>query len=610
MIVAPSEPQFDAQAFLKTLTERPGVYRYFDQQGNLLYVGKARNLKKRVSSYFAKRATSPKQHVMLSHLARIEVTVTHTESEALLLESQLIKHHQPRYNITLRDDKSYPFLYLTTHQEFPRLTFHRGAKRREGRYFGPFPSAGAVRETLKLLKKIFPVRQCEDSFYRNRSRPCLEYQIGRCTAPCVGLVTAEAYRRDVDDTVLFLAGKSQDLLDDLVKRMEHAAAQLDFERAAYYRDQISRVRTVLEKQYVQGERGDLDIVACVTANGVACVQLCMIRGGQRLGEQTYFPATPEPSEPAAVLSAFVAQYYLDHEAPKELLLSHAPSDTALLADMLELHTGHPVHLVHRPRGERARWLQLAYTNAVMALSSRTAALSGMQQRCDELGATLGCAAPVQRIECFDISHTQGAETVASCVVFDRTGAQKSSYRLFNISGVTPGDDFAAIGQAVKRRFQRIKNGETPVPDVLLIDGGAGQLQAALATLQELAIDNVTPLAIAKGPERKPGMETILSPSGIVNLRPGTPAFLLLQQVRDEAHRFAVAGHRRRRGHARRESALDGIAGLGPKRRQLLLKQFGGIKALAKASPDALASIEGISRQLAQRIYETFHGSAN
>lgn len=600
---------FDVRAFLRTLTERPGVYRFLDRQGAVLYIGKARNLRKRVSSYFAQRERSPRLHVMLSHLERIEVTVTRSESEALLLESQLIKRLHPRYNIDLRDDKSYPYLYLSTHQEFPRLGFHRGAKNRPGRYFGPYPSAGAVRETLKLLKKIFPIRQCDDSYYRNRSRPCLEYQIGRCTAPCVGLIEAEAYRQDVDDTIRFLEGHGMELIEELAARMDGAARQLEFERAARYRDQIAALRTILDKQFVHGERGDLDIVACALDRGHACVQVFVVRDGQQLGEQTFHPRIPDDCDPAELLAAFLPQYYLEREAPREILLSHAPAEADLVAEALGLRAGHAITLTHRVRGERARWLQMARHNADNALASHLAQLCNTEERFLRLAETLELPGPPTRLECFDISHTQGEGTVASCVVFDRNGPVKSAYRRFNINDVTPGDDYAAIAQAVRRRFARARQGEHPTPDLLLIDGGRGQLAAAMAVLQELAIEGVYPLGIAKGPDRKPGQETLILCDHTLHLPAASPALHLLQQIRDEAHRFAITGHRQRRSRARRSSALEGIEGLGPKRRQLLLKQFGGIKEIAKASPEALASVTGISHQLARRIYDTFHGTS-
>jgi len=598
---------FDIPAFLETLTQRPGVYRMLDGRGEVIYVGKAKNLKKRVSSYFANKDCSPKQQAMVARIHSLDVRITHTEGEALLLESQLIKRYKPRYNITLRDDKSYPSIYVSTHQTFPRLTFHRGAKQKQGRYFGPYPSASAVRESLKLLQKIFPVRQCRDSFFENRTRPCLEYQIERCTAPCVGLTDAPAYAEDVNDTLMFLQGDGRRLIDALALRMETAAGELNFEKAARYRDQIATLRTVLEKQAVHGEEGDLDILACARQGGAACIQMVFIRGGQQIGDRTFFPAISDEDLNPSILQAFIAQYYLGKPIPKELLVSEALEDTSLLEEVLTGQAGHNVRIASKPRGERARRLQLARSNAETALAAKLANRQDLHGRFLALGTALDCPPP-KRLECFDISHTQGELTVASCVVFDRQGPVKSAYRRFNIEGIQPGDDYAALAQAVSRRYRRIKEGALEPPDILFIDGGKGQVSAVMAALAEIGMDNLRVLGIAKGPDRKPGMEVLIPAESRPSfmLPSHSPALLLIQQIRDEAHRFAITGHRQRRAKARKQSSLEEIPGLGPKRRQQLLRQFGGLREISRAGVEALARIDGISQQLAQRIYDTFH----
>jgi excinuclease ABC subunit C len=602
------EPSFDVKAFLKTLTQRPGIYRMLNDKGEIIYIGKAKNLKNRVSSYFRNQNASPKQQAMVAKVAGIEVTVTHTEGEALLLESQLIKRHKPRYNISLRDDKTYPYVFISSFHDFPQITFHRGAKKRKGQYFGPYPSASAVKETLQLLQKIFPVRQCEDSYYNSRSRPCLQHQIERCTAPCVGLIDKASYKTDLDNSILYLEGQGGLLIDRLVAKMETASNQLEFEQAAAYRDQIFRLRAVIESQCVEGERGDVDIIACASKGDVACVQVFFIRNGQNLGNRQFYPKMGEDNDPAQILQAFISQYYLDKAAPQELIVSHALPETALLIEVLSAQAKRQVAISSNVRGERQKWLQMALTNADNALQTKLADKQGLYARFVSLQQELGCTEVPKRLECFDISHTQGAQTVASCVVFDREGPVKSDYRRFNIEGVTGGDDYAAIHQAVFRRFKRLKQGEHIAPDILLIDGGKGQVAEAKKALAELQINNVMIVGVSKGPDRKAGMEKIILPDQDqpLDVTPNAAALLLIQHIRDEAHRFAITGHRQRRGKAQNKSVLEDIAGLGPKRRQLLLKQFGGLQGVSGASVDALASIEGISRQLAQRIYDTFH----
>ncbi|MGZ5012479.1 MAG: excinuclease ABC subunit UvrC [Methylobacter sp.] len=602
------ENRFDIKAFLKNLTTRPGIYKMLNEQGEIIYIGKAKNLKNRVSSYFKKPTASTKQHRMVSKIAAIEVTVTHTEGEALLLECQQIKRHKPQYNICLRDDRSYPYIFLSTEHDFPQITLHRGAKKKKGKYFGPYPGIGAIKETLKLLQRIFPIRQCDDSIYNNRSRPCLQHQIERCSAPCVGLIDKAAYARDVENTILFLEGKGGLLIDQLIVNMEKAAANLEYEQAAGFRDQIIKLRSVLEKQFVLGERGDVDIIACTTKAGMACVQVFFIRNGQHLGNKVFFPKITDEHDPAAIIQAFIPQYYLDKQIPHELIVSHQPEEVDLLMEVLASRAKHAVAISHNVRGERLKWLEMACTNAENSLLSKLSDKQGIYARFLSLQEELGCKELPKRLECFDISHTQGDQTVASCVVFDREGPVKSAYRRFNIEGITAGDDYAAIHQAVFRRFKRLKQGEHTAPDILLIDGGKGQVHEAQKALAELDINNVMIVGVSKGPDRKPGMEKLIlvDQEQPLDISPGASGLLLIQHIRDEAHRFAITGHRQRRGKAKKQSALEAIPGLGPKRRQILLKQFGGLQGISQAGVDALCSVDGISRQLAQRIYELFH----
>ena len=603
-----SENSFDVTAFLKNLTTRPGIYTMLNDKGEIIYIGKAKNLKNRVSSYFKTQTASIKQQVMVTKVAAIEVTVTHTEGEALLLECQQIKRHKPRYNICLRDDKSFPYMFLSSEQDFPQITFHRGAKNKKGRYFGPYPSSGAVRESLKLLQRLFPIRQCDDAVYNNRTRPCLQYQIERCTAPCVGLIDKQNYALDVESTVMFLEGKGGLLIDQLIVKMEQAAANLDFEQAAGFRDQIAKLRSVLEKHFVSGEKGDVDIIACASKANVACVQVFFIRNGQHLGNKVFFPKMTDEHDPAAIVQAFIPQYYLDKPVPYELIVSHELEEAELLTEVLASQAKHSVAISSSVRGERLKWLQMACTNAENSLLSKLSDKQGIYARFLSLQEELGCKDLPKRLECFDISHTQGDQTVASCVVFDREGPVKSAYRRFNITGITGGDDYAAIHQAVFRRFKRLKQGEHEAPDILFIDGGKGQVHEAQKALAELDINNVMIVGVSKGPDRKPGMEKLIlvDQDQPVEITPGASGLLLIQHIRDEAHRFAITGHRQRRGKASKQSVLETIPGLGSKRRQILLKQFGGLQGISCAGVDALCSVDGISRQLAQRIYELFH----
>ncbi len=599
---------FDPRDFLRHLTTRPGVYRMLSAEGEVLYVGKARNLRRRVASYFRRSGLSPKTRALMAQMHHVEVTVTHTEAEALLLENNLIKAHRPRYNILLRDDKSYPCIFLSRGETYPRLALHRGPRKARGRYFGPYPSAHAVRESLSLLQKVFRVRQCEDGFFRNRSRPCLQYQIQRCSGPCVGLISPEDYAEDVRHTELFLEGRSNELVEVLAQRMEAAAAALAFERAALYRDQIQSLRRVQERQYVSGEQGDLDIVAAAVEGGAACVQVFFVRGGRNLGNKVFHPRLPEGAAREDVLGAFLGQFYLAHEVPRELLVNADIPERALLEAALAERSGHALAIRHRVRGERARWLAMAERNAGEALRARLASRAGVAERLEALRDALGLEETPRRMECFDISHTRGEATVASCVVFNEEGPLKSDYRRFNIEGITPGDDYAAMEQALTRRYTRLQAGEGKLPDLLVIDGGPGQLKAAARVLASLQVPGVRILGVAKGEGRKPGRETLhLLGQSAIRLAPDARALHLVQQIRDEAHRFAITGHRQRRGKARRTSPLEGVPGIGPRRRQRLLAQFGGLQELARAGIEDICRVPGISRALAERIYDLFHG---
>ncbi|MCK5889245.1 MAG: excinuclease ABC subunit UvrC [Methylococcales bacterium] len=599
---------FDMKDFLKNLTLLPGIYKMLDAKGEIIYIGKAKNLKNRVSSYFRKQEAPSKQKVMVAKIVSIEVTVTHTEGEALLLESQQIKKYKPRYNICLRDDCSYPYLFISTHHKFPQITIHRGAKKKKGQYFGPYPSAGSVKETLKILQKIFPMRQCEDSYYNHRTRACLQYQIKRCTAPCVGLVPHENYAIDVKNTILFLEGKGDLLIDGLINDMALASNKLEFEEATIFRDQIIQLRIILEKNHVHGEKGNVDIIACASDAGLACVQVFFIRNGQNLGNKLFFPKITNSDTESDVLRAFIPQYYLERQLPYELIVSHALDESKLLIDVLSERAGHALMISENVRGERLKWLKMSQLNADNALQSKLADKQGVYARYLNLQDELGCVHLPKRLECFDISHTQGDQTVASCVVFDREGPVKSAYRRFNISGITPGDDYAAMYQAVYRRFARLKKGEHQSPDILFIDGGKGQVREAAKAFRELAINDVMIVGVSKGPDRKAGMEKLIlvEQDEPIDISSGASALLLIQHIRDEAHRFAITGHRQRRSKAKKESVLESIAGLGPKRRQRLLMQFGGLQGVANAGVEALSGINGISKMLAQKIYDNFH----
>ncbi|WP_312934789.1 excinuclease ABC subunit UvrC [Pseudomonas sp.] len=601
---------FDASAFLATCSGRPGVYRMFDAESRLLYVGKAKNLKKRLASYFRKTGLATKTAALVARIAQVETTITGNETEALLLEQNLIKEWRPPYNILLRDDKSYPYVFLSD-GAFPRLGIHRGAKKAKGRYFGPYPSAGAIRESLSLLQKAFSVRQCEDSYYANRTRPCLQYQIKRCKGPCTELVSKEEYAEDVRHSVMFLEGRSQQLGNELNAEMEQAAMALNFEKAAELRDQIGLLRRVQDQQHMEGGSGDVDIIAAFTNPGGACVHLISVRGGRVLGSKNFFPQVGIEEEVAEVMAAFLSQYYVanaERELPRELIVNVVHEDFETIIEALQTLRGRELDITQRVRGTRARWQQMAVTNAEQALNARLANRQHMAARFEALAQVLELDETPQRLECYDISHSSGEATVASCVVFGPEGPIKSDYRRFNIEGVTAGDDYAAMQQALARRYGRIKDGEGKLPDVLLVDGGKGQLNMAREVMQELGFSELTLLGVAKGVTRKAGFETLYLNDAAheFTLKGDSAALHLIQQIRDEAHRFAITGHRARRGKARRTSSLEDVAGVGPKRRRDLLKHFGGLQELNRASVDEIAKAPGISKKLAESIYASLH----
>ena len=598
---------FDGRAYARALTAAPGVYRMFDGSGSLLYVGKAKSLKKRVGSYFARPQLEPRIAAMVAQVTAIEVTVVRTESEALILENELIKSLNPRYNVMLKDSKGYPSIFISA-QEFPRIAFHRGARKAKGRYFGPYPSTVAVRDSINRLQKLFRLRNCVDSFFQNRSRPCLQYQIKRCTAPCVGLVSAADYARDVRHAVMFLEGRSTDVIDELVKSMEQASADLAFENAAELRDEISRLRQMQAKQFVTGNEQDADVIGCVVRDGQACVQALFFRDNTSFGSHHWLLRATENAGAAEVLEAFVSQHYTELPVPRTLILSHDIDNADLIAEALSTKAGRKIELLRPQRGERVKLVELALRNAEIALGMRLGSDAMQRERWQALVPLLGLSEAPARIECFDISHTMGEGTVASCVVATEAGAQKSLYRRFNIRDVTAGDDYAAMRQAISRRFQRLVEEQADLPDLLLIDGGAGQVGKALEALRELGIEGVNVVGISKGPDRKPGFEElVLADSGRI-LRPRADAggLLALQAVRDEAHRFAITGHRGRREKARTGSVLDEIEGIGARRRSALLKQFGGLHGIAGAGVEELMQVKGIDSALAERIYAHLH----
>ncbi|MDY6814081.1 MAG: excinuclease ABC subunit UvrC [Pseudomonadota bacterium] len=598
----------DPTELLARLPVRPGVYRMLDTRGQILYVGKARNLKSRVASYFRDDLADPKTRALVQRIAEVSVTVTHTEAEALLLESNLIKAHRPRYNVVLRDDKSYPYIRLADTHSYPRMEFYRGPRRRDARYFGPFPNAYAVRAALKEMQRLFLIRECSDSFFANRARPCLQHQIGRCSAPCVGLIEPAEYAEDIAGAVQFLQGRDGRVIDGLVARMERAAAAQQYERAAALRDRIARLRRVQAHQSMAGGRIDADVIALASHGGQWCVGVASVRRGRHLGHRTFFPTAPPDADAPLVRLQFLGQYYVDREPPREIVLDGPVAEDALLAQALGESAGRRVRLRLRVRADRAQWLALLQQDVRRVLGDRIASEAGIRERLIALQTLLALPTPPERVECFDVSHTMGEATVASCVVFGPQGALKADYRRFNIRAVAAGDDYAAMRQALMRRYSRRQREGAALPDVLLIDGGRGQLRQAEAVLAELGLEHIALVAVAKGPSRRPGAEQLLRPGcqAPLQLQGNAPALHLVQQIRDEAHRFAITGHRQRRAKARQRSVLEDIPGLGPKRRQQLLKQFGGLQQLQRAGVRDLASVPGISERLAARIYAHFH----
>lgn len=603
---------FDAKAFLADVSHEPGVYRMFDDKGTVIYVGKAKDLKKRLSSYFRTQLNSKKTEALVASIAHIETTITASETEALLLEHNYIKTYQPRYNVLLRDDKSYPYILLTK-ERHPRITAYRGSKKIQGEYFGPYPHAGAVRDTLSLLQKLFPIRQCENSVYKNRSRPCLQHQIGRCSAPCVaGYVSDEEYNQQVEFARLFLQGKDNQVLEHLIQKMEQASRELNFEQAAHLRDQIQMVRSVTEKQFVSNERlDDMDIISIAYQLGIACVQVLFIRQGKVLGNRSYFPKVPVNTDLSELTETFVGQFYLQaHQGrtiPNSIIVDHKLDEKKDLETLLSEQAGRKVSIQDNAKGSKSKYLQLAQVNAKAALITQLKQASLMQERYEALQTLLGIE-KIERMECFDISHTMGAQTIASCVVFNRDGPLKSDYRRFNIEGITGGDDYAAMEQALKKRFDRDLESEK-IPDIIFIDGGKGQLNRALQVFQELDVkwDKNRPhlIGVAKGVDRKAGLETLIisRQEREINLSPDNLALHLIQHIRDESHNHAISGHRKKRQKAFTQSGLETIEGVGAKRRQALLKYLGGMQGVKNATLDEIASVPGISKALAEKIFE-------
>lgn len=605
--IAAVRPLFDAKPILKNLPNLPGVYRMKNAQEEVIYVGKAKDLKKRVSSYFNKNLPSPRTRMMVSNIASIETTVTRSEAEALLLENNLIKGLMPRYNVLFRDDKSYPYITLTN-DAFSRLAFHRGTQRKGSQYFGPFPNSVAVRESIQLLQKVFKLRTCENTVFANRSRPCLQHQIARCTAPCVNLITAEDYRNDVHQAALFLQGKTNEVIDALGSQMNISAAKQEYELAVVYRDRMQALRQVQAKQFVSDFNvSDADVIACSELQGQHCINLVMIRGGRHLGDKSYMPKNSEGESLENSVVAFIGQHYLPLNTPP-LIVVGVKIETTILEEVLSEQAGRKVKINTSAMGDKKVWLKMAQTNAELALGQRAATSANQAEKLVALREALRLSETTERIECFDISHTMGEATVASCVVFDRGDMQNSEYRRFNITGITPGDDYAAMRDVLTRRYKKVAAGEGKRPDLVFIDGGKGQLGVAIEVMQEVGLEDILLIGIAKGENRKPGLETmIFADTGeMLNLEKDNKGLHLLQQIRDEAHRFAITGHRAKRAKARMHSSLEDIEGIGAKRRKALLTRFGGLEGVKNASIDEIALVEGISLQLAEKIYGELH----
>lgn len=603
---------FDYKPFLKSLTDRPGVYQMYDEDQQILYVGKAKNLKNRVSSYFRTKVQTPKTQVLVKRIVSIEVTITATEAEALILEQNLIKQQRPPYNVMLRDDKSYPYIFVSD-QEWPRLGFHRGAKKKKGQYFGPFPNAQATRETLSMLQKVFKVRQCDDSFFKNRSRPCLQYQIERCSAPCVNLVDEERYQQDLKHSLDLLKGENEKLSGELIQQMNQASEQLDFENAARLRDQLNGIRLIQSDQAIEKGKGSLDVISGALDGDESCVHMLYIRQGRIMGSRSFFPKVQLEENSSELLESFLSQHYLtgpEARVPAELLVSAEFESLITLEQALHQYCNRKISIRKPQRGRGLEWLQIAGKAAEENLIGRKASKQSYERRLNNLSELLKLGSLLQRLECYDISHTQGNQTVGSCVVFDHEGPSKKDYRRFNIEGITGGDDYAAMEQVLRRRFTRLQKGEGQMPDMIVIDGGKGQLNKASEVLQDLNVKGVELLGVAKGTTRKSGWERFFlgDDSREVVLEPTSPGFHLLQHIRDEAHRFAITGHKARRGKKFVESPLQDIPGIGAKRRKSLVEHFGGYKGIEGASVGDLAKVEGISKDLAQSIYDYFHGN--
>ena len=599
---------FDAKEYIAALPKRPGVYRMYAADQELLYVGKARSLKDRVGHYFQASNVDPRVQALVAQIGAIEVTVTNSETEALLLEYNLIKAHKPRFNIVLKDDKSFPYIHLYVEHEFARLEFYRGSRSAPGRYFGPFPNAWAVRDTLNQLQKLFRIRNCRDSFFANRSRPCLQHQIGRCSAPCVGLISAEAYAQDIAAAVKVLDGRSDEVNAELHTRMEEAVERLAFERAAQLRDQLAALQRIQAQQIVtaEGER-DADVFAIVGESGEFAVSVMLVRGGRNLGTTCYFPRAVL-AEPHEALASFIMQYYATTEAAGEVIVGSRLEEAPALAEALTTRIGKKIEVRFPLRGLAVRWVELARENATQALRMRFAQRQGMDEMLQDLASELDLPEPPQRIECFDISHTGGEGTVASCVVFGPEGPLKKEYRRFNITGVTPGDDYAALRQALERRYKHVRDGEVPAPDLLLIDGGIGQISQVHEALAELGFGDLALVGVAKGPDRRPGQERLFvwGANSAVTPEAHAPASRLVQRIRDEAHRFAITGHRRKRARRYNESVLESVPGLGPAKRRALLKHFGGLQGVMRAGVADLTQVTGIGAALARSLYDHLH----
>ena len=602
----------DVNSYLKSLPNRPGVYRYLDSEDELLYVGKAKNLKARIASYFRSSALDTKTLALVSKIDRIETTITASETEALLLEQTQIQAYKPPFNIIFRDDKSYPFICISSQEAYPRISFHRGTKKKTSSYFGPFPSAGSVRDSLDVLQKIFQLRQCENSYFNNRTRPCLQYQIKRCSGPCCGMISEHEYREDVNRASMFLEGKNNSVIKECADKMEAASEDLEFEKAARFRDQLNRLSRIQEQQYVVGNKGDVDVLAAVRSDEFTCIQVVFVRTGRILGNKTFFPKTRIENTAQDVLAAFLPQFYLSEarrgqDLPSDVIVFPALPEAEIIESAFQEKFQKKISISSNVRGTRSRWLSMARENAQHSLSARESDRSGYKKRMESLSNALGLDKKIRRMECFDVSHSSGEAVVASCVVFGSDGPVKEDYRRFNIDGIKAGDDYAAMGSAIRRRYLRLKKEESILPDVIFVDGGKGQLGVASKVLIDLELEDIVLVGVAKGPSRKAGLERIFLEDGTeLCLDQHEPGLLLIQQLRDESHRFAITAHRNRRQKRRNVSVLEEIEGVGPKRRRALLRHFGGAARVSGAGIEEIKKVEGISSKLAEHIYASLH----